>query len=309
MRGLILSSTLCQARIDAGLRREDVASRLGVSIETVRCWESGRWHPHRIGCLRDLAALYDVPLGQLVATATDRAVPESALGFYTWHVQAGVLEWDARVREMWGVPEGADVNYDVWRQGIHPDDLGYILRTQQRLLDPRRPRPHGAAHYLTYRVRGLTDGVERRVYTRAQLFDKPLRIIGFARDVVNPWCAPPAELAEVGSTRHHFDLRTWTGTWQDDTRFRLALGLAPGMPITYAAWSERLHRDDQEKLKAMLGRALEGVNGGAYDWHYRLLSPDGIVHAHSVGQVLFDGKEPTDLIGISRLAPPRAARP
>ena len=45
------------------------------------------------------------------------------LGVYSWDPVSGALEWDERLRAMWGLPPDAAVDKDVFEAGIHRDDV------------------------------------------------------------------------------------------------------------------------------------------------------------------------------------------
>ena len=42
------------------------------------------------------------------------------LARYSWNPQTNALDWDARMRAMWGLPRDAHVDYEVWRSALHP---------------------------------------------------------------------------------------------------------------------------------------------------------------------------------------------
>ena len=63
---------MLQLREKIGLRREDVASRLGIAESTVRNWESGRTMPRlRVDDLLELCLLYQCSLEELVGAAKE----------------------------------------------------------------------------------------------------------------------------------------------------------------------------------------------------------------------------------------------
>ena len=104
------------------------------------------------------------------------------LARYSWNPQTNGLDWDARLRAMWGLPADAHVDYEVWRSAVHPDDL---LRVEAALASCVDPQGDGV-YDLDYRVIGITDGVERWVDTRGQTyFDKgrPVEFVGVALDI------------------------------------------------------------------------------------------------------------------------------
>jgi transcriptional regulator with XRE-family HTH domain len=63
---------MLQLREKIGLRREDVASRLGIAESTVRNWESGRTIPRlRADEILRLCTLYECSLEELVQAAQE----------------------------------------------------------------------------------------------------------------------------------------------------------------------------------------------------------------------------------------------
>ena len=111
------------------------------------------------------------------------AVELAGLGLYSIEIDDGKsrLSWDDRVRKMWGLLDGAEVTFQVWRDGIHPDDRGRVEAAVERAYDPA-----GDGLYdVEYRVIGA-DGVERWVATRGETrFEngKPVSFLGVAQDV------------------------------------------------------------------------------------------------------------------------------
>ncbi|MGZ5141759.1 MAG: PAS domain S-box protein, partial [Burkholderiales bacterium] len=106
------------------------------------------------------------------------------LGGYAWNPQTNELQWDDRVRAMWGLPAGVPIDYEVWKAGVHPDDLVRVEAAIQQCADPR-----GQGVYdIEYRVIGRTDGVQRWIATRGQTIFKnnvPVSFYGVALDVTD----------------------------------------------------------------------------------------------------------------------------
>lgn len=109
------------------------------------------------------------------------AVELVGLSCYRWTPATGELEWDARLRAIWGFPEDAQVNHDAWLQGIHPDDRDLVAAAANRSIDP----DGDGVYAIEYRVIGLGGG-ERWVSVRAQTFfegRRPLQQIGAVQDI------------------------------------------------------------------------------------------------------------------------------
>ena len=112
------------------------------------------------------------------------AVDLVRLGRYAWNPQTNELQWDDTLRAMWGLAAGAPVDYEVWRAGVHPDDLVRVEAAIQRCADPRSD----GVYDIEYRVIGKTDGVERWIATRGRTnFEKdaPVSFFGVGIEVTD----------------------------------------------------------------------------------------------------------------------------
>ena len=92
------------------------------------------------------------------------------------------MQWDDTLRAMWGLAAGAPVDYEVWRAGVHPDDLARVEAAVHRCADPRGD----GVYDIEYRVIGKMDGVERWIATRGQTNfenDAPVSFFGVALEI------------------------------------------------------------------------------------------------------------------------------
>ena len=110
------------------------------------------------------------------------AVDLVGLALYSSDPLTNALEWDARVKAMWGLPPEAHVDYETVLAAVHPEDRARVEAAIARCADPQ-----GDGIYdIEYRVIGLGDGIERWVATRGQTsFDQgtPVGFHGIALDV------------------------------------------------------------------------------------------------------------------------------
>ena len=111
------------------------------------------------------------------------AVALAGLGLYSVEIEGGadILRWDDRVRSLWGLPSGFEINYDTWENAIHADDRERVRAAVARAYDPSGD----GVYDVEYRVIGA-DGVERWVATRGQTrFEngRPVSLLGVARDI------------------------------------------------------------------------------------------------------------------------------
>lgn len=112
------------------------------------------------------------------------AVDLVKLGLYAWDPQTNELQWDETLKAMWGLPADALVTYDVWRAGVHPDDLARVEAAIQQCADPAGD----GVYDIEYRVIGQADGVQRWIATRGRTqfeHDKPVSFYGVALDVTD----------------------------------------------------------------------------------------------------------------------------
>jgi PAS domain S-box-containing protein len=109
----------------------------------------------------------------------------SDLGTFDLDLVSGQLRWDDRCRELFGLPPGAPVNYDVFLQGLHPDDRA---RVDAAVREAIAPNSHGTFQ-IEYRTVGLTPHVDRWVLAHGKTFLdaqlRPVRFIGTVRDITS----------------------------------------------------------------------------------------------------------------------------
>ena len=110
------------------------------------------------------------------------AVESTGLGTWDFNPLTGELRWDERCKAMFGLQPEAEVDYEVFLAGLHPEDRERTDRGVQCALDPT-----GEGHYdAEYRTVGLEDGVERWVAARGQaLFDEAGRAVRFVGTVLD----------------------------------------------------------------------------------------------------------------------------
>ena len=84
---------------------------------------------------------------------------------------------------MWGLPADMPETHQLWRAGIHPDDLARVDEAVERCIDPGGD----GVYDVEYRVIGKNDGVERWIATRGQTWfadDRPAGLLyGVALDI------------------------------------------------------------------------------------------------------------------------------
>jgi signal transduction histidine kinase/DNA-binding response OmpR family regulator len=111
------------------------------------------------------------------------AVSVTQLGMFDFYPQSGKLIWSEGGKRHFGLPPDAEVTYETFLRGLHPDDRQRVDDLIQKAFDPAS----GGAYATDYRTIGLTDQVERwlaargRVFFDAQL--KPIRFVEVTMDI------------------------------------------------------------------------------------------------------------------------------
>ncbi len=108
------------------------------------------------------------------------ATEATRLGTFDFDPVTGELLWDARCKEIFGLPPDAEVDYETFLAGLHPDDRGRADRAVRAVLDPAT----GGEFEMEYRVVGLGDGVERWVEARGRTFFEGGRAVRFIGTVL-----------------------------------------------------------------------------------------------------------------------------
>ncbi|HEY8335214.1 MAG TPA: HWE histidine kinase domain-containing protein [Tardiphaga sp.] len=85
------------------------------------------------------------------------ALNAADIGTWDFDPQTGVLKWDARCYQLFGLTPGKPVTFDVFLAGIHPDDRD---STAKACIDAMRP-DGPQAYDVEFRTIGFEDGIER----------------------------------------------------------------------------------------------------------------------------------------------------
>ncbi|MBV8899664.1 MAG: PAS domain-containing protein [Verrucomicrobia bacterium] len=111
------------------------------------------------------------------------AVESANLGTWDYDPVTGELIWSDQTRAMFGLPPDADVNYQVFLQGVHPGDR---TRTDAAVQAALRLEDEGR-YEIDYRTVGRQDGIERWVTARGRAFlderGQVRRFIGTVLDI------------------------------------------------------------------------------------------------------------------------------
>ena len=137
------------------------------------------------------------------AEARLRLAHEAAeIGTFDYDPSTGVLEWDERCREVFGVPPGAPVTYEgTFVAGLHPDDRERVKTVVEGVLDPASEGDYD----IVYRTVGREDGLVRHVHAKGQTLvedGRTVRFVGAVRDITEQKLAEERQLLLTRELQH-----------------------------------------------------------------------------------------------------------
>ncbi|WP_341209324.1 PAS domain S-box protein [uncultured Sphingomonas sp.] len=206
------------------------------------------------------------------------------LAIYSWDPTTGALDWDDRLRAMWGLPPGAKVDLDVYEGGIHPDDRAGVRRAIAACIDPAGDGRYG----IEYRVIGRDDGIVRHIATSGQTrfaHGRAVSFIGAAIDVTaqrrNEAAVRASEAQFQGFAEHSSNLIWIADLAEGVIVYRsAAYERIWGVPCEQAPdalteWIKDVHADDRQQVE----HALASVGAGEVaQFEYRIVRPsDGTI--------------------------------
>ena len=111
------------------------------------------------------------------------AVGVAQMGMFDFYPQSGKSLWSESGKQHLGLPPDAEVSYETFLRGLHPDD-------RERVDDLTRKafaRGSGGEYTADYRTIGLADHMERWLTARGQVFfdpaGAPVRFVGVTIDI------------------------------------------------------------------------------------------------------------------------------
>lgn len=270
-------------------------------------WASGEMMPLRdesgehlgfVKVLRDRTDQHRAGLSLEIAQDQLRlALSATNTGIFDYDLVAGVLVWDKRTRDLFGLDDGEDVDYDIFLRGLHPEDRGWVNAAVTAALDPTE----SGAYDIEYRVFSRRDGLERWVAAKGQAFFRggaAVRFIGTTQDVTEHKraahkLAETEERLRLASKATNDAIWDWSFAsnhvlWND--ALEAAYGHVPSVvQPTGNWWIAHIHPDDRVRIDESIHAMIDGT---ASEWtdSYRFLRADGsYAPVLDRGQVIRDG--------------------
>jgi diguanylate cyclase (GGDEF)-like protein/PAS domain S-box-containing protein len=95
-----------------------------------------------------------------VSRRLNLALSTGRMGIWHYDVNRDEIEWDDRLKSIYGLPEGAAVPRDIWELSLHSDDRETAMAVVQTALEQR------VDHELSYRIIRRSDGAVRYLQSR-----------------------------------------------------------------------------------------------------------------------------------------------
>lgn len=206
------------------------------------------------------------------------------IGIYAWDPRTGELDWDDRLRAMWGLPPGTPIDEHVFEQGIHPDDRARVRAAIAACVDPAGD----GSYAVEYRVIGRDDGILRHIATSGRTTFEDGSAIGFIGAAIDMTAQRHAEAAiraseaRFSSFADHSSNLLWIGDpatgaiLYRSTAFERIWGIPCEDGARFIErWLEDVHPDDRSQVE----HALASVAAGEVtQFEYRIIRPgDGAV--------------------------------
>jgi PAS domain S-box-containing protein len=208
------------------------------------------------------------------------ATEAAKIGIHDYDIVANSVQWDERIREIWGVEPDEPVTYETFIENVHPNDRAAVQAEMDKALDPKR-----GAFYAEYRVVNRKDKMVRWVYATGKTFfddnRTAVRLIGTAEDITERKKVEEELKKSEERYRSYIEVTGelgWTtnpegGVIEDLPSWRNFTGQTFD-EIKGSGWSKALHPDDLENTLRAWKQAIRDKS--KYEVEYRMRRHDGV---------------------------------
>lgn len=234
------------------------------------------------------------------------AVEVVGLGWAHWRLGSKDVEWDDRLRALWGLSSGAPIDLERAIAAVHPDDRHKVEEIRVAVGDPANTN-----YKAEYRVIGIEDGIERWIRTQGRAYGpgEPRAFIGAVLDIteqkrIEQTLRESEARLEAAVGLLNLGCYSWnpqTNELRWDDRLKAMWGLPPGKPIDYREWLACVHPDDLARVEAEVQRCLDPGGDGVYDIEYRVIrKTDGVERwVATRGRTNFENEKPVSFYGVA----------
>lgn len=239
------------------------------------------------------------------------AAKASAQALWEWNAMTGHAYVSTSFTELFGWEPDQNRYFEQWRNYIHPDDAQQTVDSYFRQLDD----PDATiwqAEYRFLKADGSYAVVNDRAYIIRGENGEVIKVIGATQDIT----AKKRTEEELYKSNERFDIMLkatnellWEWDVQSNSFFRAKEGLRKVYGVTENAsietielWLQRVHPEDNKKVKDILCAALKGSNHQTFELEYRFRKDDGsYAFIYDRGILLTDEKnQPLRMIGAAQ---------
>lgn len=176
------------------------------------------------------------------------------LGIHDYDVVHGRIQWDERVRRLWGVRSEEPITIETFWAGVHPEDRASTKAAMDRALDPNGGGRYAAEFRVVHRTEGETRWIEARGRT---IFERgrAVRLVGTVEDITE------RKQGEAALREAHERLRRWNEDLEQAVNVKTAeliqsqerlRALASELSLTEQRERTRLATELHDHLQQML---------------------------------------------------------
>jgi len=204
------------------------------------------------------------------------------LGYYEADYGEGIMYVDDRMRDLCGVPPGRAEGLQVlefWKEHLHPDDGGHVLRLRDHLHDGRLDRLSLDYRYL-HPTRGELWIQHLASVSARDATGRATRTVGVLRDITDRKRVED-ELRDLSRRligAHEEERALLARELHDDFSQRLA-ALAIDVGRAEGAASDTSHAQTMRTIREGLVRLSEDIHALAYQLHPSVLEELGLAEA------------------------------
>ncbi len=176
------------------------------------------------------------------------------LGIHDYDVVHGRIQWDERVRRLWGVRSEEPITIETFWAGVYPEDRASTKAAMDRALDPNGGGRYAAEFRVVHRTDGETRWIEARGRT---IFERgrAVRLVGTVEDITE------RKQGEAALREAHERLRRWNEDLEQAVNVKTAeliqsqerlRALASELSLTEQRERTRLATELHDHLQQML---------------------------------------------------------
>jgi PAS domain S-box-containing protein len=187
----------------------------------------------------------------------------------TWDLKpaSGQLRWDERCKRFFGLPPEAEVTYEIFLEGLHPEDRSRTDLAVQRALEPDGPGEFD----VEYRTIGIQDKVERWIAAKGRaIFEgegpsrRAIRFIGTVIDISDKRRAAE-DLSEESRTLETLNLVGSAIASQLDLERVVQMVTDAGVELTGAQFGAFFYNVVDSKGESYTLYTISGVDRSAFE--------------------------------------------